>query len=480
MNSLGSDFDAPLWGVTDPIHGSIQVTNLESTIVNTPHFQRLRKIKQLGNVHFVFPGAMHTRFAHGLGVMHIAGRMFDSLFSAALKKNREDLQLRELRAVVRLAGLLHDVGHGPFSHAFESCLRKMKGKELVHCQVNDLGEAMQVPRNWIKENDAQFYDDELTHEHYSFALIRHIFDRVGTPSHLAQDVCSLLDEKIAPSSEMQQALVDIANKYYECPDAESLRRCIKSVLSGELDVDRLDYLQRDSYYCGVSIASIDADFILNSIKINTNILKNQKKFIIELDRSALPAFEQVLVSRKQMFDRIYHHRVNAGFDHILEDAVSQLIMIGDDKVRYPRAIDEFILMNDEWLEQSIENAMLSKFAGSEHQVAWRLFTTRSPLKKVHEREVVNDDVTEAKKDLAARFGKDKIIVAKKLQKFTKVSRDNSLSDDCPIMVRKGEEFHKIGDVSDVLRSNVWREIKARIFVFESYKETAKIRHVSLD
>jgi len=479
MNSLNKNFDELALTVTDPIHGSIQVSNLESSVVNTPHFQRLRRIKQLGNVHLVFPGAMHTRFAHGLGAMHIAGKMFDALFRAALAKPGNDRWLRELRATVRLAGLLHDVGHGPFSHAFESCLRKISKGKLVPCKVSDLGEDMQIPHEWIHGNKSSFYSADLKHEHYSFAIIKHILKQVEIPAHMAQDVCSLLDDKIMPSARMKQTLTRLAKKYYNCSDDKSLKRCIKSILSGELDVDRLDYLQRDSYYCGVSIASIDAEFILNSIKLTTEGKKGAQEFLIEIDRSAIPAFEQILVSRKQMFDRIYHHRVNAGFDHILEDVVSVLIENKDSIIKYPKTIDEFMVMTDDWLEHSISKSVKNQASDSECQIAWKLFETRSPLKKIRDREVINDEVNEAKRDLVARCGEDKLIVVKKLQKFTKMTRDGAFADDCPIVVRVGEETKKISQVSDVLRSNVWRDIKARIFVFEPYKVTAKKRGVSL-
>ncbi|GAV23385.1 HD domain-containing protein [Carboxydothermus pertinax] len=140
--------------IRDPIHGFIKIDEWEREIINHPIFQRLRRIKQLAWTDMVYPGAMHTRFEHSLGVMHTATKMFksivekDSLFlKNELKYNNAGIE-RDL-AVLRIACLLHDVGHPPFSHA---------GEDLM-------------PTN-PKTNKA------YKHEHYSAAIIRHFFKEV--------------------------------------------------------------------------------------------------------------------------------------------------------------------------------------------------------------------------------------------------------------------------------------------------------------
>ena len=103
--------------ITDPIHDFIRLNSTEQKIVDTPVFQRLRRIKQLSGAHLTYPGAQHTRFEHSLGVMHIAGMAANSLSS---KKQMPSTDTDD----IRLAALLHDIGHGPFSHLFEEVLQK--------------------------------------------------------------------------------------------------------------------------------------------------------------------------------------------------------------------------------------------------------------------------------------------------------------------------------------------------------------------
>lgn len=107
--------------IRDPVHGFIHRTPLEEEIIDTPLFQRLRRIKQLALASMVYPGALHTRFDHSLGVMHLADRLSERLLD-------DD---RETKRIMRLAALLHDVGHGPFSHVSETIIDKFYDKEKV-------------------------------------------------------------------------------------------------------------------------------------------------------------------------------------------------------------------------------------------------------------------------------------------------------------------------------------------------------------
>ena len=103
--------------IRDPLHRAIQISASEREIVDSPFVQRLRDIRQLGFSHYPFPGATHTRFIHSLGVMHLAGRVFDAVFDD--KPFVSSLRRLSLRSCLRLAALLHDIGHGPFSHTAE-------------------------------------------------------------------------------------------------------------------------------------------------------------------------------------------------------------------------------------------------------------------------------------------------------------------------------------------------------------------------
>lgn len=125
--------------IQDPIHGAIDVTDRELKVIDSAPFQRLRRIKQLGNVHLVFPGATHNRASHSIGVMHTAGLLVQSLFADAFESKDEEVRsaVQHILAVVRLKGLVHDLGHGAYSHLFESIFKKNK--------IKDLNEDIRIP-----------------------------------------------------------------------------------------------------------------------------------------------------------------------------------------------------------------------------------------------------------------------------------------------------------------------------------------------
>lgn len=481
------------WQVSDPIHGTIEVSNLEAAVIDSRPFQRLRKVKQLGNVHLVFPGAVHNRFGHSLGVMHVAGKMFDALFKNAGTEALHNNDVKQLRILVRLAGLLHDVGHGPFSHTFESCLKHKENGELVRSTASQLDQSLQIPKHWVDDNKQDdFFDARLQHEHYSLGLIRYIFSRMDHLHEIAHDVCSLLDERVIPSPKITQLFEKVAATVFHGADPASLRRCLKSILSGELDADRLDYLQRDSYYCGVSIASIDADYILNSISLAAHHKRQQggnerRELYISISKSAIPAFEQVLISRKQMYDRVYHHRVNSGFDYLLERLVDYLMQHKEAAVELPTSVEGFLPMTDDWLESKIvEVANSRRSIPGDIKLAAQLFTARAPLKKLESFDAKETDVEMEKSRLEDYHNKGKgsnkkIIFAKRLSKLTSMSRDSGANGDAVIMVNpeiEGVAPRSLSDESEVLGSTAWRDIKSRIFVFESLKKTSVLRNLS--
>ena len=112
--------------ITDPIHRYIRITDLEKKLIDTEAFQRLRKIRQLAGAHLVYPSAQHTRFEHSLGVMHLAGLAAETLLDKGYITYKEDVES------LRIAALLHDIGHGPFSHLFEEVLSGNASKKINH------------------------------------------------------------------------------------------------------------------------------------------------------------------------------------------------------------------------------------------------------------------------------------------------------------------------------------------------------------
>jgi len=234
--------------ITDPIHDFIRLNKTEQQIIDTPVFQRLRRIKQLSGAHLTYPGAQHTRFEHSLGVMHIASLAGTSLQSKGITTKDDIVNLR-------LAGLLHDIGHGPFSHLFEEVLERKKkagheqiGKKIIlHTEIGDI----------LSKNG--------------------------------------LDKKLIQNLAMGGGKLQYMNE----------------IVSGALSADMMDYLLRDGYFTGAEHAKIDHNRITYSLDVY------KKK--LALDRSALVNFETMMISRFQMFKAVYFHKtVRSGEVMLLE------------------------------------------------------------------------------------------------------------------------------------------------------------------
>jgi len=224
----------------DPVYGFITIPyGILFELVEHPYFQRLRRIKQTGLTHYVYPGALHTRFAHALGAMHLMQQAIAVLRS-------KDVEITEAEAeAVCIAILLHDIGHGPFSHALE--------RKLVNTHHEDLSIL------FMEELNEQF-DGRL-------ALALQIFQ----------------------------------NKYH--------KHFLYQLVSGQLDMDRMDYLNRDSYFTGVSEGIIGYDRIIKMLDVRDGKLLVEEK--------GKYSIEKFLVSRRLMYWQVYFHKTSLAAEQML-------------------------------------------------------------------------------------------------------------------------------------------------------------------
>ena len=234
--------------IIDPIHDFVRVYDNELKIIDTPIFQRLRRIRQLSGAHLIYPGAQHTRFEHSLGVMHIASMAGQALAEKGIVSS-DDIQN------LRLAGLLHDIGHGPFSHLFEEIFEEKR--KISH---EDLG------RDIILKTE-----------------IGDIISKNG------------FDKKLITKLAFGDSKFQFMNE----------------IISGVLSADIMDYLLRDGYFTGAEHAKIDHHRLTYSLDVYKNKLA--------LDKSSLVNFETMMISRFQMFKAVYFHKtVRAGEVMLLE------------------------------------------------------------------------------------------------------------------------------------------------------------------
>lgn len=237
------------WGfIKDPLYGYVAITPLEKDIIDTRVVQRLRRLRQLAGAEFVYPGANHTRFEHSLGAMHLAG-----LFAENITEDEMEIQS------LRLAALLHDIGHGPFSHIFEEILAKQ----------------------------------DRNHEDISTWLIQ--------KSELA-DI--LKDGGFDPKDLSLLAIGKLASKS---------KLYLNQVIRSSVDVDKLDYIVRDSFHTGAEYGSVDVfRLIYTTEPFQGNLAVNT---------TAITTLEAFLIARVLSFRSIYYHRVCRGVQRMLADAL---------------------------------------------------------------------------------------------------------------------------------------------------------------
>ncbi|MHA2025005.1 MAG: HD domain-containing protein [Candidatus Thorarchaeota archaeon] len=272
--------------INDPIHGFIGLTDIEAKIVNSQPYQRLRRIKQLSGGHFVYPTAEHTRFGHCIGVMYLAGLSGKRLLD---RMGLGDKKLQE----VRIAGLLHDIGHGPFSHVFEEVLlekRKMNHEDvtewiILKSEVGDLIEAEGISKK-----------------------------RIG---NLVRGRQKTKKDSI-----------------------------IAGIVAGQIDSDKMDYLIRDSFYCGVNYGLVDIHRLIDSIEIS-------KEYQMQFDIAARGALESFLVARYEMFLNVYYHKTVRSVEVMLV----KLINAADNTLKLTSfsTPEEFLELDDMSLISRIRN-----------------------------------------------------------------------------------------------------------------------------
>ena len=254
----------------DPVYGFVTIPfDILFDLVEHPYFQRLRRIKQVSLTHYVYPGALHTRFHHALGALHLMGQAIDVLRSKEVEITEEEAQ------AVSIAILLHDVGHGPFSHTLEHT--------LVH----------------------------VHHEDISLLFMERLNEEFNGQLSLAIDI--------------------FKNKYQ--------KKFLHQLISGQLDMDRMDYLNRDSFFTGVHEGVIGYDRIIKMLAVHKGKLMVEEKGIYSI--------EKFLIARRLMYWQVYLHKTVLVAEQMLVKTLERAKELAKQGVEFnlPESLSFFLYKN---------------------------------------------------------------------------------------------------------------------------------------
>lgn len=442
--------------IRDVIHGDIFIDEKYVAVIDTREFQRLRRIKQLSVANMVFPGAEHTRFAHCIGTFHVM-RMIIEHFEPLFQKCGLEITEQEKDAAL-VAALLHDIGHGPYLHAFEGVLQSLGHKDINHEQLGVM----------IIRSEHTEIHEVLTRE-------------------FGEDFPDAVANIILKKQEVKQIPFNKSTKKLD------LQFVLSSLLSSQLDADRMDYMLRDAWYTGAKYGTIDLSRTINSMSLAINPENDQ--FCVCVEERYLVDIENCLLGRYQMHKEVYYHSIKCEMEEVIGRILRQVKKLYEEKklknvdqlpeaIRMMFAEEEFDIMKYISLDDNIMYYLFENWMNDEDPELKALCSTlinRNKYKKIvvkRETDIDNfkQEVTEilrkANPDATAENEAFLLTVKDKLKMY-KNMKENILIQD-----RFGNLLD-IGEVSEILNFGRTEE-KNYIFInFDLVKEKYKDLYVAI-
>lgn len=319
--------------ILDPVHGFIDLTQVEKEIIELPIFKRMQSLKQLSLTNWVFPGAEHTRYMHSLGVMHIADLMASNLKDENYHPVFSDGQ----RQTLRLAGLLHDIGHYPLSHVteyvylqnlFQNDDKLSDHNSRVKSEIDALNEDITGSTDYMKSR----YSKPMHHE----TIGTRVIDNDPDIKALIEKYCPFID------------LHDIEDIIVGCVDRNPLISAMVQLIHSELDADGIDYVMRDATFSGTSYGGFELGLLLRNLAVK----KYGNVDIVGIRPKGISVVDQYLISKYFSYTQVIFNRHVAIFDKMAEMLSAEFIKL--DKSPYPKS-DTLIrhvdrhTQNDEYL-----------------------------------------------------------------------------------------------------------------------------------
>ena len=376
--------------IRDSIHGNLPLDPFEIEVLDYPQLQRLRRVKQLGFISLIYPGANHSRFEHSIGTMHLASKLADQL---ELSKEDKDL--------VRIAGLLHDAGHGPFSHVSEAVLG------VNHEEIT----AFVIEKTSIHDKLSEKFDT------------KEIIDIING------------EGKLGP------------------------------IISGDLDMDRMDYLIRDSHYTGVAYGVIDTERIISNLKLERELI---------LDIKGVQAAESALTARYLMYPSVYQHHttriINAMFRRCLRDLINQDNLDPKDMYKYDDADMISICRHSEGLSremmEKIDNRNLLKRA---KVLPVNLFEEPEKIFKIEK-----EDLLKAEEEISEDFNLNRDYTILNIAEYPRF-------EEMKTLVEFGDKLYHLSEISSIVDAlNNARFNSSDLCLFVDKEDVEKVRRLKIE
>ncbi len=376
--------------IRDSIHGNLPLDPFEIEVLDYPQLQRLRRVKQLGFISLIYPGANHSRFEHSIGTMHLASKLADQL---ELSKEDKDL--------VRIAGLLHDAGHGPFSHVSEAVLG------VNHEEIT----AFVIEKTSIHDKLSEKFDT------------KEIIDIING------------EGKLGP------------------------------IISGDLDMDRMDYLIRDSHYTGVAYGVIDTERIISNLKLERELI---------LDIKGVQAAESALTARYLMYPSVYQHHttriINAMFRRCLRDLINQDSLDPKDMYKYDDADMISICRHSEGLSremmEKIDNRNLLKRA---KVLPVNLFEEPEKIFKIEK-----EDILKAEEEISEDFNLNRDYTILNIAEYPRF-------EEMKTLVEFGDKLYHLSEISSIVDAlNNARFNSSDLCLFVDSEDVEKVRRLKIE
>lgn len=343
-DNYSSEFNFKI--INDPIYGCISLSKAEVQLLDTRAMQRLRRIRQMGFASYVFPSGEHSRFVHSLGVLCIMGKMCEHLYRRYGDDQEGEIcfSLSDVRKV-RIAALLHDVGHFPFSHLSESVYNYIDNVNTTNVLVDGIHEPIDDNQHLLSDIANFPKRKEKDHEHMSAEVVKK-----------DSEIVSILKEVKVDPEEIGQIIIGDtqANPIYA------------QLLHSSLDADRLDYLLRDSRQAGVSFGNVELEYILRQMRIKKCPIRGEngteeKIDLIVFDARGQHAIEHFLMARYFHYTQVVQHKTSAAFEAItkaLEYKVltSKITPYGNyDSIVAGIGTDDFYSFTDDYMWQTVSS-----------------------------------------------------------------------------------------------------------------------------